>query len=59
MGYFTYNNYWNLNLAKKIKNKFNNIDVIYSANTLTHINDLDDVFKSISYLLNKNGIFDY
>ena len=56
MGYFTYNNYWNLNLAKKIKNKFNNIDVIYSANTLTHINDLDDVFKSISYLLNKNGI---
>jgi len=55
-GYFTYNNYWNLSLAKKIKNKFNKIDVIYSANTLTHINDLDNVFKSLSYLLDKSGI---
>jgi|TARA_B110000495_G_C23032222_1_gene615136 SAM-dependent methyltransferase len=55
-GYYTYNNYWNLSLAKKIKHQFNKIDVIYSANTLTHINDLDDVFKSISYLLDNDGI---
>ena len=55
-GYYTYNNYWNLNLAKKIKNKFNTIDVIYSSNTLTHINDQNDVFKSISHVLDKNGI---
>ena len=55
-GYYTYNNYWNLNLAKKIKDKFNTIDVIYSSNTLTHINDQNDVFKSISHVLDKNGI---
>ena len=55
-GYTTFNDYWNLSLAKKIKSKLNNIDVIYSANTLTHINNLDDVFKSISHLLDKNGI---
>ena len=55
-GYFTYNNYWNFNLARNIKNKFNKIDVIYSSNTLTHINDLDDVFKSISHVLDENGI---
>ena len=55
-GYLTYNNYWNLSLAKKIKSKFKKVDVIYSANTLTHINDLNNVFKSISYLLDKNGV---
>ena len=55
-GYLTYNNYWNLSLAKKIKSKFKKIDVIYSANTLTHINDLNNVFKSISFLLDKNGV---
>jgi SAM-dependent methyltransferase len=55
-GYYTYDNYWNLNLAEKIKKKFNYVDVIYSSNTLTHINDLNGVFKSISLILNKNGV---
>ena len=55
-GYFTYNDYWNLTLAKTIEKKFGKADVIYSANTLTHINDLDDVFKSITHMLNKNGV---
>jgi SAM-dependent methyltransferase len=55
-GYITYNNYWDLNLSNKIKNKFNTVDVIYSANTLTHINDLNQVFKSISNLLTQDGI---
>ena len=55
-GYITYNNYWDLNLSNKIKNKFNTVDVIYAANTLTHINDLNQVFKSISNLLAQDGI---
>jgi len=56
MGYFTYDNYWNLSLSNKIKSKFNFVDVIYSANTITHINDLNEVFKSIKNILNENGI---
>ena len=56
MGYVTYNNYWSHELAKKIKLKNEKIDLIYSANTLTHISDLNEVFKSISYLLSSNGI---
>ncbi|MDC1223898.1 class I SAM-dependent methyltransferase [Pelagibacteraceae bacterium] len=55
-GYTTYNNYWNSYLVKKIKRKFNTVDVIYSANTLTHINDLNDVFKSISLILDEKGV---
>ena len=56
MGFVTYNLYWNYNLAKKIKNKHGKIDLIYSANTLTHISNLNNVFKSISFLLSENGI---
>ena len=56
MGYQTYNNYWTYKLAKKIKLKNEKIDLIYSANTLTHISNLNDVFKSISYLLSTDGI---
>ena len=55
-GYITFNDYWNLNLAKRIKKKFNQVDVIYSANTLTHINNLNDVFNSILFLLDKKGV---
>lgn len=55
-GYLTYDKYWDFNLAKKIKKKFNSVDVIYSANTITHINDLNNVFRSINYLLSDDGI---
>jgi SAM-dependent methyltransferase len=55
-GYLTYDKYWDFSLAKKIKKKFKSVDIIYSANTLTHISNLNNVFKSIKYLLSKNGI---
>ena len=56
MGYLTYNDYWTHPLAKKIKIKNKKIDLIYSANTLTHISNLNEVFKSITYLLSNEGI---
>jgi methylation protein EvaC len=56
MNYITYDNYWDYKLAKKIKKKFNSVDVIYSANTITHISNLNNVFKSINYLLSDDGI---
>lgn len=55
-GFKTYPLYWNNKTAKYINRKYNNIDLIYSANTLTHISNLDDVFKSIKIVLNKKGI---
>ena len=56
MGYFTYAKYWNYSLSKTIKKKFNNVDVIYAANTLTHIANLNDVFRSITNILSKDGV---
>ena len=48
--------YWDLKLAKKIQRKYNSFDLIYSANTITHIKNLDEVFKSINLVLSKNGV---
>lgn len=55
-GFKIYSLYWNNKTAKYINKNHNNIDLIYSANTLTHISNLDDVFKSITKVLNENGV---
>ena len=55
-GYKTYAEYWDMKLAKKIRLKYQKVDLIYSANTLSHISDLDSVFKSISHILSNKGV---
>ena len=54
-GYKVYSNYWNTNLAKKFFSK-KKIDLIYSANTLSHIENYDELFKAIKFSLNDTGI---
>ena len=44
-------------LAKKIKRKYGNFDLIVANNVIANIDNLKDVFKGISYLLNSNGYF--
>lgn len=56
MNYHTFDNYWDFKLANKIKKRFKTVDVIYSANTITHISNLDDVFRSICHILSNKGI---
>jgi methylation protein EvaC len=56
MNYKTYSEYWNLKLAKKILGQNGKVDIIFSSNTISHIEDLDNVFRSIHYILDKNGI---
>jgi len=55
-GYLTYSKYWNYALSAEIKKKINFVDVIYAANTLTHIANLRDVFKSICNILSNDGV---
>jgi len=54
-GYKTFVEYWNVNLAKKITKK-NKVDVIYSANTLSHIKNFSEIFRAVNVSLNKNGV---
>ncbi len=56
MGFNTYSKYWNLKTAKQLLKKDGKVDLIYSANTISHIENLDEVFKSINIILNHQGI---
>ena len=44
-GYKTFSEYWDVSLAKKISKK-QKIDVIYSANTLSHIENFSEILDS-------------
>ena len=52
----TISKYCDYELAKKLKKKIDNFDLIYSANTITHIKNLNNVFKSINLVLSENGV---
>ena len=55
INYTTYSEYWSSKLAKKItRNK--KADLIYSANTLSHIKNLNEIFRAINYSLSEKGI---
>ncbi len=56
-GYLTFDKFWDLKLSKKIVNKKGKIDLVYSANTISHIPNLNEVFKAINFCLEKNGVF--
>ena len=49
--------YFNNKLTKKLKSKYQKFDLIFSANTITHIENLREVLKNISNLLSKDGVF--
>ena len=53
----TYKDFWSQKLAKKILKNNNKVDLIYSANTISHIPNLSEVFKAVSLTLSKNGVF--
>ena len=55
-GFKTYPFFWNRNLAKLITKNYGKVDLIYSANTISHIKNLDEVFSSINLALSTNGI---
>ena len=57
MGYTSYTEFWNTELADKLKSDHGNVDLIYSANCICHIQDLDDCFKAVETLLSKTGTF--
>lgn len=44
-------------LAKKIIKKYGYADVVCANNAFAHINDLDEIVKSVKILTDKNGVF--
>jgi len=56
MGYETYPYFWNTEIAKKIIKNHGKMDIVYSANTLCHIEDLKGVFEALNIVLNDSGV---
>ena len=57
MEYKTYAEFWTSELSRLIKQEHGTMDLIYAANCICHIHDLDDTFTAVRNLLSENGIF--
>ena len=57
MGYKTYTNFWTTELSKKIISEDGKRDLIYAANCICHIHDLNDTFSAVADLLSDDGVF--
>jgi methylation protein EvaC len=53
----TFDEYWTMALSKKIINQFGTFNLVYSANTISHIHDLNETFLAISEVLADKGVF--
>ena len=53
----TYDKFWNLKLSNRlIKEKKSEIDLIFSANTISHIPNLKETFTGIHNILSEEGV---
>tara|TARA_R110000851_G_scaffold193161_1_gene343933 strand:+ start:454 stop:1617 length:1164 start_codon:yes stop_codon:yes gene_type:complete len=57
MGYTTYAEFWSRELADKINTSHGKQDIIFAANCMCHIPELNDAFSAIESLLSENGTF--
>jgi len=57
MGYITSTEFWTTDLSEKIVEQNGYMDLIYSANCICHIQDLDDAFKAVKNTLSPSGVF--
>lgn len=57
LGYHTYCDFWNEELSEKILEEKGKVDLVFAANCMCHIPDLDDAFSSVSRVLSNDGLF--
>lgn len=57
MGIRTESSFWDTGLAKDMLSVHGKQDLVYSANTMTHVHDLEDALKGVYDILDDEGIF--
>ena len=57
IGYKTYNRFWDTETSNLIKESEGKQDLIFAANCICHIPDLDETFRGIHDLLSDKGVF--
>jgi SAM-dependent methyltransferase len=56
-GFKVFTEYFDNKLTKKLFDKYKPFDVIFSANTITHINNLNEVIRNVKKILADDGVF--
>ena len=57
LGYPTYNAFWDSDTASAILHEYGSVDVVYSANCMCHIPDIDSAFEAVQQVLAPDGLF--
>ncbi len=57
LGYITYPEFWTTSLSNKIQKNHGKQNIIFAANCICHIPDLDETFKAVESLLTEDGVF--
>ena len=53
----TYADYWNQETCEKILSKHGKMDLVFSSNTISHVQNLNETLQSIKNILNDDGVF--
>lgn len=57
MGYTTYDQFWTEDLAQQIVKEHGTFDIVYAANCMCHIQDIQQAFNAVNIVLNDAGRF--
>jgi len=57
LGYKTYHSFWNVALSEQIKKEHGTMDMVFAANCMCHIPNLDDAFEAVYNILSPGGRF--
>jgi len=57
LGYCTYGEFWTMELANRILRDVGPIDVVYAANCMCHIPNIEAAFAAVEHVLADGGIF--
>ena len=57
MGINTYPMYWNKSTQDTVSSKYGDIDLIFSANTVSHVQNLEETLTLIRDSLSEDGVF--
>ena len=57
LGYKTYERFWNKETSEIIKKENGRPKVVFAANCICHIPDLDETFSAVEAILDDNGVF--
>ena len=57
MGYTTYCDFWDLDLSREIVEKSGKFDLVFAANCMCHIQNIEETFLAVKNCLTDTGVF--